>query len=256
MTRMIPVKLLYYFLFFSEMSFLGWIIESTYRSVREKKIVNSGFLSGPFIPIYGFGAVFITVVAEEARSLPSAIAWVAFLLSPTALEYVSSLLLEKLFKLKLWDYSDRRFNLHGRICLQYALYWAVLAVVLVLFIEPHVYARIEILGLYLAHFVAGGFFSYFIFDTLQSVKSIINFAEFKRNMDALIDKQKEFHASFEAEAGKDKLPAELRRLLKPLKAFPKLRSDFQKKSSIFPERIRKQFEKKVGRTEKKKEQGT
>jgi uncharacterized membrane protein len=61
---MIPEKALYYFLYFGVMAFTGWIIEVIYRSVHEKRFVNAGFLSGPFVPIYGFGAVIITALSR------------------------------------------------------------------------------------------------------------------------------------------------------------------------------------------------
>jgi uncharacterized membrane protein len=107
MYKMIPEKLLYYFLYFCVMAFAGWIIEVIYRFMREKRFINAGFLFGPFVPIYGFGAVIITVISVEARSLPAVTGWIITLLSPTILEYVGSWFMEKIFGLKLWDYHDR-----------------------------------------------------------------------------------------------------------------------------------------------------
>jgi uncharacterized membrane protein len=247
MYKMIPEKLLYYFLYFGVMAFAGWIIEVIYRSLREKRFVNAGFLSGPFVPIYGFGAVIITAVSVEARSLPGVIAWMITLLSPTILEYFSAWFMEKIFGLKLWDYHDRHFNLNGRVALRFSVYWAFLAALLVLLVQPLVFSRITVLGPYLSHFFAGGLFAYFIMDIANSVKSIFNFKTFQSDIAALIEKGKQFHPVFDfnGDGGgkKLKLPAEIRRILKPLNAFPSLRKNFKGKLPVFPDWIRKHLEK-------------
>jgi hypothetical protein len=88
--KMLPEKFLTYFLYFSAMAFVGRIIESVYRSYYEKKFVNAGFLSGPFLSIYGFDAVIITSINTEVRNFPVIFSWIITLLSPTALEYFGS----------------------------------------------------------------------------------------------------------------------------------------------------------------------
>ena len=113
----IPSKLLSYLLYFSAMAFVGWIIETVYRSWEEKRFVNAGFLSGPFVPIYGFAAVIITVISEEVKGLNPFIAWAVILISPTIVEYIGGVIMENVFKLKLWNYQNERFNVQGRICL-------------------------------------------------------------------------------------------------------------------------------------------
>jgi uncharacterized membrane protein len=246
MYKMLPEKLLYYFLYFGIMAFTGWIIECSYRSLKEKRLVNAGFLSGPFVPIYGFGAVIITAVSVEAQSLPPAAAWAITLLSPTILEYFGGWLMEKLFGMKLWDYRGERFNLHGRICLKFSIYWAFFAALLVLVIQPQVFTRIMVLGPYLSHFAAGGLFAYFIVDVDHSVKSIYNFKTFQKDITALIEKGKQFRPAFDfsstTDGSKLKLPAEIRRILKPLNAFPALRKNFKGKLPAFPDWIRKHLE--------------
>ncbi len=105
---------------------IGWVIELAYRSYEAKNFVNPGFLRGPYTPIYGFGglaAYFITYYSEELSIVGSII---VFLFSVTTLEYLTSLFFEKTFKIKLWDYSDRKFNLQGRICPTFIFYWLFL----------------------------------------------------------------------------------------------------------------------------------
>jgi uncharacterized membrane protein len=229
------------------MAFAGWIIEVIYRSLKEKRYVNAGFLSGPFVPIYGFGAVIITAISLEAKTLPPVPAWIITLLSPTILEYFGGWFMEKLFGLKLWDYHGERFNLHGRICLKFSVYWAFFAALLVLVIQPRVFTRIMVLGPYLSHFVAGGLFAYFIVDIDHSIKSLYNFKTFQKDIAALIEKGKQFRPAFDfgSDTGgkKLKLPVEIRRILKPLNAFPSLRRNFKGKLPAFPDLIRNHLEK-------------
>jgi uncharacterized membrane protein len=245
--KMVPEKILLYFLYFSVMSFVGWIIETVYRSYGEKKFINAGFLSGPFLPIYGFGAVIITGINIEVQRLHGIYSWIVTLLSPTVLEYFGSWLMEKIFKLKLWDYSHERFNLNGRICLKFSMIWAFFAMIHILLIQPAIFKRIMILGPYYSHFVAGGLFTYFVLDVNHSIRSILNFKDFQNNVLKLIEKGKEFIPAF-ASNSDDKnstrrLPNEVRRILKPLNAFPNLRKDFREKSFVFPKWINEILEK-------------
>ena len=238
----IPSKLLSYLLYFSAMAFVGWIIETVYRSWEEKRFVNAGFLSGPFVPIYGFAAVIITVISEEVKGLNPFIAWAVILISPTIVEYIGGVIMENVFKLKLWNYQNERFNVQGRICLKFSIYWAILAALLVLVINPLIYRQISDLGPYLSYFLAGGLLANFIADINHSVKSLLNFKEFQNNIDTLIERGRQFHSTFEELFDKNnqiKLPVEIRRILKPLNAFPNLRRNFRKKMSVFPDNIKK-----------------
>jgi uncharacterized membrane protein len=246
--KMIPENILLYFLYFSAMAFAGWILETAYKSYTEKKFVNAGFLSGPFLPIYGFGAVIITCINTGFQKFYGIFSWIITVLSPTVLEYFVSWIMEKIFKLKLWDYNNERFNLHGKICLKFSIIWAFLAMMHILIIQPLIFKRIMILGPYYSHFIAGGLCMYFIIDVNYSIRSILNFKDFQRNILKLIEKGKEFVPAFDTNfTGKNvdkKLPGEIRRILKPLAAFPNLRKGFKEKSFIFPKWINEILEKK------------
>ena len=117
-------------------SFLGWIIEVVYRSFTQRQLINAGFLYGPFIPIYGFGALFIIFLDYIIRELPLPVKLFAYGIILTVIEYLTGLLFEKIFQLKLWDYSSNKFNLHGRVCLLFSTFWAIMAVVFVNFLHP------------------------------------------------------------------------------------------------------------------------
>lgn len=126
------LELLIYFIIYS---FLGWVMESCVRSICEKKVINTGFLYGPFCPIYGFGAI-IMLLFLNAFENHWFILFIASLIIFTLWEYLVGVLLEKIFKTKYWDYSDHKFNFQGRVCLVNSLCWGILGVLFIKFIHP------------------------------------------------------------------------------------------------------------------------
>ena len=108
--------------FFAVYCFIGWAFESVYVSIEHGKWVNRGFLNGPFLPIYGFGAIIMLFSALPVRnSVP--LTFLFGMIGATLLEYVTGYLMEKIFQVKLWDYSYEPLNLNGYICLGCSLMW-------------------------------------------------------------------------------------------------------------------------------------
>ncbi len=124
-------KIIFYFIIYS---FLGWCLESIYKTIIYKKPTNSGFLYGPFCPMYGIGAV-IMIMASQISNNILVIFIMAFLIF-SLWEYIVAVILEKLFKTKYWDYSNLKFNFQGRVCLKNSIYWGILGVLLVFIIQP------------------------------------------------------------------------------------------------------------------------
>ena len=125
-------KIIFYFIIYS---FLGWCLESIYKTIIFKKSVNSGFLYGPFCPIYGMGAIIMIIASKESNNI-----FIIFLIGLvifTIWEYLVAVILEKLFKTKYWDYSNIKYNFQGRICLKNSIYWGILGVVLMFIIQPN-----------------------------------------------------------------------------------------------------------------------
>lgn len=117
--------------------FIGWVMESIFHTVWERKLVNRGFLNGPYVPIYGFGALLVLNVLEPFQAHWYIVFPVSIILA-TTLEYVTGWAMEKLFHNRWWDYSMFPFNLHGRICLVFSLGWGVLCLILVYIVSPFV----------------------------------------------------------------------------------------------------------------------
>ena len=127
-----PLKILTYFLIYS---FLGWCIESIYKSILEKKLINSGFLFGPICPIYGFGAIIMYVFLEDISNKPILTFCLGFVVL-SLWEYVVGVFLEKVFHTKYWDYSNYKFNLQGRVCLLNSIFWGILGMLFIDVINP------------------------------------------------------------------------------------------------------------------------
>lgn len=106
----------YLFLVFMLYSFAGYLCEIVCSSIKQKKLVNRGFLCGPYCPIYGVGSLFILFLLLRLKEDP-VVVFVLGAIITSALEYVTSFILEKIFHNKWWDYSDEKFNIHGRIFL-------------------------------------------------------------------------------------------------------------------------------------------
>lgn len=117
-------------LFFYIYCFCGWIWECCYVSVKERKWVNRGFLHGPFLPIYGSGAVCVLIMTIPVKDSLPAVFFMG-MLGATVLEYCTGSVMEKLFGVRYWDYSHVPLNLHGHICLIASLGWGIFSVVMI-----------------------------------------------------------------------------------------------------------------------------
>ncbi len=165
----------YYMILFAAYCFAGWVVEGIYRSLTRRKFVNAGFLFGPFLPIYGIGAFLVIVLEHVLRDWPVALRLAAFGLVITLLEYMAGYLSEKIFKLTLWDYSEYRFNLHGRVCLRFSILWTLLAMGFVMVVHPEALRRVAMLPDGLVQIAAILFLLYFWIDYTFSVISLAAF---------------------------------------------------------------------------------
>lgn len=124
--------LIFYFIIFS---FLGWAMETIRVSIRSKHFVNRGFANGPYCPIYGFGMLFIILFLSGLKNNFVLLFFGGMILA-TTLEYITAYLLETIFKAKWWDYSYKKFNYKGRICLDISIAWGILSLLMIEFIVP------------------------------------------------------------------------------------------------------------------------
>lgn len=125
-----------WFLWLMIYSIIGWVYESTICSIGQRKLINRGFLNGPYCPIYGTGAVLVLLVLGRIQN-PVLLFFAGAVLT-CSLEYLTSWLMEKLFHARWWDYSKRKFNIGGRVCLIGAVVFGAFSVVLILVLHPWV----------------------------------------------------------------------------------------------------------------------
>ena len=131
------VSLYYIISWFFVYSFLGWLWETAYVSVKKKKFVNRGFINGPLCTIYGMGAVSIYLILKPFGD-NLFILYIGGVAAATLLEYITGWLMEKIFHTRWWDYSGRKCNLQGYISLETSLGWGVFTVVLFKVLQPAV----------------------------------------------------------------------------------------------------------------------
>lgn len=127
-----------YILLFFFYSAAGWLLESVYCSIGEKKIINRGFLTGPLCPIYGTAAIVMAVLIYNPFKDKPLLVFLLGIIFCDIVEYITSYVMEKLFAARWWDYTYEFMNLNGRICLKHSLYWGVISVVFVKTIHPAV----------------------------------------------------------------------------------------------------------------------
>lgn len=130
-------EIMKYILLFFFYSFGGWCLESAYCSIGEKKLINRGFLTGPLCPIYGSAAVVLVLFIYPFRGTPLLVFLLGIIVCDVV-EFTTSLVMEKLFNARWWDYTYEFCNLNGRISLKHSLHWGVVSVVFVLIIHPAV----------------------------------------------------------------------------------------------------------------------
>lgn len=116
-------------LFFFIYCFLGWVWESCYVSAKNREWINRGFLHGPMLPIYGSGAIIVLLCTIGVRD-QIVLTFLFGMIGATILEYVTGACMERLFRVRYWDYSHMPLNLKGYICLPVSLGWGVFSVLL------------------------------------------------------------------------------------------------------------------------------
>lgn len=135
----IILDLLFYFFLYS---IIGWILESVYKSILDRKMINSGFLYGPYCPIYGFGAVIMLLFLNKFQNNVFLLFLTSFIIL-TIWEYIVGVFLEKIYHTKYWDYSTYRFNIKGRVCLLNSFYWGILGVIFIKIAHPVIQNIVE-----------------------------------------------------------------------------------------------------------------
>lgn len=116
-------------------SFFGWVWETSYVSLKEGEYINRGFINGPFCTIYGAGAISVYLILKPVEQ-NLLLLFLGGIIVATVLEYFTAVLMESIFHTSWWDYSDKKFNFQGRICLGASLGWGFFTVGLFRILHP------------------------------------------------------------------------------------------------------------------------
>ena len=163
-------------LIFYTYCFFGWIFESTYVSCKTRRFVNRGFLRLPMLPLYGTGAVMMLWVSLPLKHNVFLV-YISGMIAATVLEYVTGWAMERLFKMKYWDYSNQRFNLNGYICLSSSIAWGFLTIFLTEIVHPPISRLVLLLHPIPALITVGAVTVMFTADAVQSVRAALDLAK-------------------------------------------------------------------------------
>lgn len=178
-----------YFFYFIIYAFLGYVVEVCYVYIGSGKLTNRGYLYGPICPIYGYGAVIILLCLNpvyESGWWP--LVFILGVALTSLLEYATSYVMEALFHMRWWDYSNKRFNLNGRICLKNSLLFGVLVMVVFYVIQPFISSIVsridsEVVKLFLFYLLL----ILHIVDTVLSTIKHINLTKVLLKIDEIIE---------------------------------------------------------------------
>ena len=132
----------FYFLLFFVSAVLGWCMEVTCKLFSQHRFINRGFLIGPYCPIYGVGAAAMAASLSRYADSPVLLFVMAMLICGV-LEYLTSYVMEKLFHARWWDYSQKKFNIHGRVCANTLIPFGVLGLAVIYIIKPFLFGQFE-----------------------------------------------------------------------------------------------------------------
>lgn len=157
-------------------SVLGWIVEVIDVFIKTHKLSNRGFLIGPYLPIYGSGCILIIILLNnQTNDLISL--FLKSMIICSILEYFTSYIMEKIFKTRWWDYSDRKYNINGRICLVNMFFFGILGCILLYIINPLFTSFLLMINSNIRYILGIIIIIIFIVDFIISFKIIFNISK-------------------------------------------------------------------------------
>ena len=162
-------------------AFLGWCTEVSYAALRTGKFVNRGFLNGPVCPIYGCGVVVVLVGLTPLKG-NFVLLFLGSVVLTSVLELTTGFVLEKLFRQRWWDYSDKPFNLGGYICLEFSIMWGFACLFVVDILHPSIEFFIRLIPHTLGWVLLGLFSAAMAVDLAATVRTI---AKLNRQLDQI-----------------------------------------------------------------------
>ena len=173
-------------LFFFIYAFLGWCVEVSFVAITRGKVVNRGFLNGPVCPIYGAGMVGILYALEPLKD-NAIVLFIGGVVICSELELFTGWVLDKIFHMRWWDYSENRFNIGGYICLEFSIMWGLGSMIMVNMIHPMIYGVVSKIPLMVIYVLLVIFAIAFIIDIIVTVKEIVGFKKSLGQLEKIAD---------------------------------------------------------------------
>ena len=172
--------------FFFIYAFLGWCVEVSFVAITRGKVVNRGFLNGPVCPIYGVGMVGILYALEPLKD-NAIVLFIGGVVICSVLELFTGWILDKIFRMRWWDYSENRFNIGGYICLEFSIKWGLGSMIMVNMIHPMIYGVVSKIPLMVIYALLVIFAIAFIIDIIVTVKEIVGFKKSLGQLEKIAD---------------------------------------------------------------------
>ena len=213
------------FLWFVFYSVIGGIYETLLCSIEQKRFINRGFLNGPYCPIYGCGAILNILILGEIQD--PLLLFPAAVLLTGVLEYLTSWGMEELFHARWWDYSEKRFNINGRVCLAGAIAFGAFSLVQIKYLHPPISSYIAMIPDNMRFVISLTLFTLLFIDTVYTITKFSELEEVLQDAADLIDDAVQsvktlyekastsYHGTFR------KINSQIRRMLF---SFPRLKS--------------------------------
>lgn len=166
-------NLLLYLIYFFIYAFIGWVVEVSYHAVTIGKFINRGFLSGPYCPIYGFGAISVICFLTDIGEKNKLVLFFGSIAIATAIEFVAGFLLEKIFHERWWDYSNKKFNLGGYICVEFSVIWGLFCFLLYEAVHPLVKNIVVLIPLDMLKYLDLGLVIIMTIDLIATINTLI-----------------------------------------------------------------------------------
>ncbi len=211
-----------YTLTFVIYAFVGYICEVIYCSIGQRKLVNRGFLYGPWLPIYGFGGLIVNICLMPLKSYPILVFILGMILT-SIVEYIGSWGLEKIFSIKLWDYSKHLGNINGRVCLLNSTLFGIMSISLVYLVQPYIDLLLDWIPLTVKYNLSDVLRILFAIDLTMST---IKMSAFKKAIKSAALKAKEIETRAREYAQMGKLEAEREFKLRMEKENTETRNSF------------------------------
>lgn len=182
----------YYFLYLIFYSFIGYICEVIYVHMGTKKWINRGFLYGPIIPIYGFGALLVSLLLTGYYNDPIVIIVMSMIIC-SSLEYFISFLMEQIFHNRWWDYSTQKYNINGRVCLKNTILFGIGSLGIIYLINPVFDNLIKLIGLKWQMYLTIIIFFIVLIDFIISFIEALRVNHILPNLDKIINEYDKKH---------------------------------------------------------------